>query len=303
MHELSTRAMRRSRQKGAIIAALLTAIFHSGMGLAAASPAAAPTGSRPQIGHAAHQIAITQVKDGKERLTLQARLAEGTAVINRGIDWTIRDASGAILLQEAAPAADAALPPGDYAVEAAYGTVVMKQAVTLPPQTELEVTFVLDVGGLRILPLLGGTGIPEGLAESRIYVTSGRAAGQLVAVSTLPGEVLRVAAGSYRIESRFRSGNAVAVTDVVVRPGVMSAVNIDHVAGLARLSYANANTADIFWQVVDDAGRLIAEFDGAGASLALKPGGYTAQAKIGGQLRSAHFAVAAGERYDIAISR
>jgi hypothetical protein len=303
MHDLSTRAMQKSRQKGAICAALLAAFSCSSLSLAAATSTTAPKASYASSGRTAHEIAIVQVEPGQEHLILRARLAEAAATINSSVDWTIRDALGAIMLHEAAGSASVALRPGDYTVEAIYGAARLNQSVNVLRGTQLEVTFVLNVGGLRILPLLGGAGVPQGFAESRIYAKSGSDAGKLVAISKLPGEVLRVAAGQYRIESRFQGGNAVAITDVVVKPGVMSALNVDHVAGLARLSYAGGNAADIFWQVADDAGRTVAEFEGLGSSLALKPGQYSAQVKIGAEVRTTRFTIAAGEKYDIAIGR
>ena len=128
--------------------------------------------------------------------------------------------------------------PGEYEVEATYGAVSLKRKVSLPPGQKLGVVFTLNVGGIRVLPRLAGIGLPATPSFTTIYAVSGSAAGQLVGVSEMPGEIIRVGSGAYRVESRFSPGNVLAVAEVVVKPGRMSAVEIDHPAGLAHLVVA-----------------------------------------------------------------
>jgi hypothetical protein len=117
----------------------------------------------------------------------------------------------------------------------------------------------------------------------------------------MPGEILRVEAGDYRIESRFAAGNAVAVADVHVKPGVMSAVEIDHAAGLARLSYVGAPDTAVSWLVTDDKGEALPAIDGLSASVILKPGTYIAKAQIGDEFLTASFDISAGQERDILL--
>ena len=117
----------------------------------------------------------------------------------------------------------------------------------------------------------------------------------------MPGEILRVKAGDYRIESRFAAGNAVAVADVHVKPGVMSAVEIDHAAGLARLSYVGAPDADVSWLVTDEKGEALPAIAGLSANVVLKPGAYVAKAQIGNELLTASFDILAGQQRDILL--
>jgi hypothetical protein len=110
-----------------------------------------------------------------------------------------------------------------------------------------------------------------------------------------------VKAGDYRIESRFSSGNAVAVADVHVRPGILSAVEIDHAAGLARLSYVGAPGADVSWLVTNEKGEALPAIAGLSASVVLKPGAYVAKAQIGDEFLTASFDITAGQERDILL--
>ena len=51
------------------------------------------------------------------------------------------------------------MPPGDYSVEARYGSASFSQSLTLLEANRLIVSFVLDVGGIRVLPRVQGLGL------------------------------------------------------------------------------------------------------------------------------------------------
>jgi hypothetical protein len=157
------------------------------------------------------------------------------------------------------------------------------------------------VGGIRILPRLKNLGPAPADAQSLVYAVSGHNKGKLITISTTPGEILRVEAGDYRIESRFAAGNAVAVADVHVKPGIMSAVEIDHAAGLARLAYVGAPDANVSWQVTDAGGEALPAIKGLSANVVLKPGSYVARAKIGSESLTANFVITEGQARDILL--
>ncbi len=218
-----------------------------------------------------HDLAIEIVAPGREGLQLTARLAEDGGLIERNISWTIRNADGQTVFRSEAPEADLAAPPGDYAVEIRYGAVKLSSTVTLLEANRLMISYVLNAGGLRILPRLRDMGLPHSGTETRVFMLGGRHNGRLVAVSAIPGEVIRVPEGEYRIESRFASGNATAVTDVQVKAGRMSAIDIDHKAGIARLSFVGSPSADVQWQVMDQSGQRVAAAQGLAADMVLLP--------------------------------
>lgn len=312
MHDHSTRALQIRRQKSAKSAALLAAVlflvpaalFISAGAHAASKPIeeSALAIATPNFQNkAAHDIAIEIVKPGNEGLELTARLSESGGLIERDISWTLRDAQGSVVYDSAMPLANIAVPPGDYKVEAVYGAASFSQTLTLLEANRLIVSFVLDVGGIRVLPRVKGLGLAPTQTQSLVYSLSGHNKGKLIAISKTPGEILRVEAGDYRIESRFAAGNAVAVADVHVKSGVMSAVEIDHAAGLARLSYVGAPDTDVSWQVINDHGEALPAIAGLSANVVLKPGSYIAKAQIGDEFLTASFDISAGQERDILL--
>jgi hypothetical protein len=309
MHDLSTRALQIRRQKSAASAALLTAVlflspfaFADALGAPKTTDESAVAVMAPKFQtKVAHDIAIEIVKPGNEGLELSARLSESGGLIERDISWTLRDAQGAVVYDQTTELAHVAVPPGDYFVEARYGSASFSQSLTLLEANRLMVSFVLEVGGIRVLPRVQGLGLTAAQTQSLVYALSGADKGKLITISKVPGEILRVKSGDYRIESRFTAGNAVAVVDVHVNSGLMSAVEIDHSAGLARLSYVGAPNARVSWLVSDDHGAQLPAIDGLSANVVLKPGAYTAKARIGTELLTASFDIAAGQERDILL--
>jgi hypothetical protein len=303
MHDVSTRAGDKSRQKSAIYACVLAAFccLSTPVAEAASNDTEAAVTNPAVQNNTAHEIAIEIVKPGKEGLELTARLSDTGGLIERDIAWVLRDGEGAIVYDGTSSVANIAAPPGSYTVEATYGSAHFSQDLTLLQANHLMVSFVLDVGGIRILPRLKNLGTAPTSTQSFVYAVSGHNKGRLITISKTPGEVLRVEAGDYRIESRFAAGNAVAVADVHVKPGIMSAVEIDHVAGLARLAYVGAPDAHVFWQVTDANGQELPTIEGLSASVVLKPGSYLAKAKIGNEFLSASFEISEGQARDILL--
>lgn len=309
-HEHSTRVAHHRHQNSARTAAVLVAVLFS-IGPAAhfAHPAnvrsaelSGPATDVPFDGsNVAHEIAIEMVTPGNEGLKLSAKLVEDGGVIDRPISWKIATSEGEQIFSGDVPVADIRVPPGDYAVDIHYGAAHFARGLTLLEGNRLSVSFVLNVGGIRILPRVQGIGLPASPSHSRVYALSGLRKGELITQSEIPGEILRVPAGDYRVESRFDAGNAVAVADVKVKPGIMSAVEIDHAAGLARLAFVGAPSADVAWNVADDKGEALASFEGLSADIVLKPGTYTASASAGGEVLTAKFDIGAGESRDIIL--
>ena len=248
-----------------------------------------------------HDLAIEIVEPGREGLELTARLADDGGIIERNISWSIRNADGDTVFSGQSPSADVAVPPGDYVVLIRYGAVTLSSTITLLEANRIMVSFVLNAGGLRVLPRVRDVGLPAAGTEARVFALGGSHNGKLVAVSAIPGEIIRVPAGDYRVESRFAAGNAKAVTDVHVKAGRMSAIDIDHKAGIARLAFVGSPSADVQWNVEDKAGQKVAAAEGLNADVVLVPGTYTASAHIGGEVLTATFEIATGEARDILL--
>lgn len=249
----------------------------------------------------AHEVAIRPVDIGQEQLTLSARLTTTSGSLAKDIAWQIRDIEGALIWESTTTELVKSLAPGEYSIEAQYGAVSLRESVILPQGSAIEVSFVLNAGGLRVLSGLKGLTAALLPSQTLVYALTGIQRGKLVAHSKQPGEILKLAAGQYRIESRYGEGNTSATTDVRIRPGKISAVEVKHQAGLARLSFVGAPDATVTWDVRTVDGLSLGKFEGITNQLALKPGVYFAEAHVNGEVLSAKFQINSGEERDILL--
>ncbi len=279
--------------KGRHIPLLLAALLFSPPAIAASSTAAidrAPAIARSGEDVGA-EVRIELTRPGNEALSFDARLSEDGGVIDWPISWQVKAFGGETLLSRSAKGASLAAEPGDYVVEASYGAVKVERKLTLLEGQRLAVTFVLNAGGLRILPKLKQLGLPDARPFTSVYRSAG---GTLVAITEEPGEILRLGAGSYRVESRFQPGNAQAMTEVTVKPGLLSAVELDMTAGIARLDATSAGERDIYWIITDAKGRNLPGIPGPTADVVLKPGRYVLRTRIDGKEKTSAFTIAPG---------
>jgi hypothetical protein len=305
MHVCSTRASQCRRQSSAnLLAAVLAAAFFWGVAPVQAAP---KTGAADEIdatasidNKAAHEIRLEYVEEGREGLELSARLTETGGLIQKPVFWTVVSLNGETIYKGDAPIANLSAEIGDYEVTARYGTVTVAQTISLIERQRVGLTFVLNVGGLRVLPRIENAGPAQIQAETAIYATSGRLKGRLVAKSTIPGEIVRVGAGSYRVESRFAPGNATASVDVSVEAGMMSAIDLTMAAGIARLS-AITSQEQVTWSIADIEGNVLPSIQGTSVEVALTPGRYTALVLIGAKEHRIHFSISSGEIRDVIL--
>ncbi len=303
--DVSTRPPQKRHQAYAHLALCLVAVLSVVTPLKAATHNqidVAPAEQKFIPAPAAHDIAITTVAEGQEALQLSARFTDNSTEIVQDVNWLIRNQNSEIVFKALIGQADATLPPGDYQVEASYGTVQISQGLTLLKGTQLDVSFVLNAGGLRLLPRVQGIATHVA-SRTLVYALGGANNGQLITSSHRAGEVIKIIAGTYRIESRFDGSNAVAVTDVIVKAGKMTAVQIDHKAGLANLTLNGSENANVLWTITDDAGEMLPPVTGATASLVLRPGHYLAKASLSGSAQNTEFQISAGQTLNIALDQ
>jgi hypothetical protein len=184
------------------------------------------------------------------------------------------------------------MAPGNYVVEATYGTARVQQAVAITPGQRLGITFILNVGGIRPLSRIDGVGYPSNLpAVHAIYALTGPDAGKRIAAGLEQGEIIRVAAGSYRVESRFGEGNTVAETKVTVKPGVLSSIEISHLAAYALVAIPAPAGSVADWRINKLDGDWSRSGKGDAFALVLAPGSYEITAEVAGSVRKAQFSV------------
>jgi hypothetical protein len=225
------------------------------------------------------ELRIEITSPGKEGLELAGRLSQDGGLITRPIRWKVSRAlsDGSIapagtsnILDDEQPATSLALEPGRYTIEASYGSVSLVKQIELPKGQHLGFTFVFNVGGLRTLSTVASEPLPApARAVHKVYAIGGPSAGQLVATSDVPGGLMRLGAGKYRLESEIEPGNTVTRTDVSIKPGILTTLQLDHQAGIASLNTA-ASTA---WTIADRQSNWTASGKGP-QLLTLAPGTY-----------------------------
>ena len=219
------------------------------------------------------EITETTVPPGGESLSLAARLVKNGGLIVRPIQWRIYrldEGKGApVLLHEALrPRQRLALSPGSYGVEVRYGQRKAWHVLHLRPGKSQRVVFVLNVGGIRMLSTLEGVRAPgHGPVEYRVLKAAVSGWREVTRTRT-PGEIVRLPAGRYRVESLFLNGNVKASADVLVKPGRLHSLHLRVKASLAEVVGAPRK-----WEIVarDNSWR----WRGSGAArMVLAPGSY-----------------------------
>ncbi|MBK8771938.1 MAG: hypothetical protein IPM06_16120 [Rhizobiales bacterium] len=298
-----TRKVQNFRLAALFSCVAISCLLTAGSALPAAQPELAPeneeTGSISPS--AEHEVAVAKAAPGQEMATLSARLTDQSAMLLKNVTWHVTNAAGDTVFDGAATTAAVALQPGYYAVEAHYGAVELEESFTLLEGTRMDMRFVLNAGALRVLPRIRGLISPDIGSSTRVYALTGKAKGKMVRETATPGEIINLTAGQYRVESRLITGNAVAVMDVKVTPGIMSAVEIDHRAGLARLSYVGAPDSRVEWEIRRGTETELSNIIGLNANIALQPGDYVAIARIGNERLTASFQIKEGEARDIML--
>jgi hypothetical protein len=277
--------------------------------MAATQPLASPetTGSLP-LPEAPYDQRAFIARSGTEGFELAARLQEHGGIITKPVSWRVfriltEPGGGDLVYEGRTPIADIVALPGDYRIDVEYGFAHYSRIITLEPERRQSIAFNLNVGGLRVLSRLAAD-IPIAFSTShRIFSLSGMSRAHLVAENAVPGDVLRLPAGRYRIESRLEPGNAVARAEVEVKPGMLSAVEIDHKAGIASFEMGGGTNPGGAWHILGQSGEIAATLDGPSPAVILAPGTYWVQAAAGSNTITRSFTVSAGRHVRVTLSR
>lgn len=225
--------------------------------------------------------------EGEGRLELMASLAEGGPPLGDGVTWRIfgeipdEDGRLPLLRKVEGGKARIALEPGRYVVHAAFGRAGSSELVRVDRPVQ-QVSLVLEAGGLRLAATNGdGTGLDPARLSFEIYAPGEFEEDErrLVAEAR-PGWILPLPAGPYHVVSRYGGTNAVRSADIIVSPGKVTEVTMQHRAAnvsLKLVSEAGGDAiADTRWTIATEDGRELFEFVGAFPSLVLAEGSYVA---------------------------
>jgi hypothetical protein len=242
---------------------------------------------------------------GQAVLALSARYGKDMPVINGGLVWRIfsdrPDENGTfkMIREDRNATPNIVLPPGNYVVDVAFGTVTAVRAVTLKAETDREL-FMLPAGGLRIEGRVGTSKIPQNQISFAIYKGSQFEGGDRSALvpSVAAGDVVVLPEGTYYIISNYGDANSVVRSDIRVQAGKLTDVVVTHRAAVITLKLVSdkggealANTA---WSVITPGGDVVKESIGAFPRVVLSEGEYRAIAKNEGKVYERPFNVVNG---------
>lgn len=246
------------------------------------------TGALPRVVQQDEQLRHADA--GTEGLELAARLSETGSYIKRPVEWVVFRADPQMAQFEKevyrgrVSLADISLKPGRYRIEAKYGFASTSKTITILPKTRLAVSLNMRVGGIRTLSKVFGVNA-GGFANAThaIYALHDNKPKQLITKTVTQGEIIRLSAGEYTIESRFELGNTLAVANVTIKPGILTSLNIEHQASMAKLQFIMPSNSQAKWTVISMKGSWTKSGTSAKPNIILAPGRYRFLANIDGK--------------------
>jgi hypothetical protein len=265
---------------------------------------------------AAPEARTAPIPPGFGEVTLVALLTQDGQSIEQGLVWRVFSdrpgPDGKLRLlsthREASPSVR--LAPGDYVVNVAFGRAHLTRRIAVPGERPVQERFVLNAGGLRLLPALAsGEAISDKAVSYDIYSDERDQYGQRTRVmsATRPGLVMRLNAGIYSVVGTYGDANAVARADVTVEAGKLTEATLTHAA--ARVTFKLVTQtggdaiADTQWGVANARGETVKESVGALPTHIFAPGTYTVSARNAGDLFHRTFTVQAGQVVQVEVLR
>ena len=248
-------------------------------------------------------------------VTFKALITETGPKLQAGLTWrvyaskTSPEGGGYKLLsthREAMPTA--ALLPGEYLVNAAYGLSNLTKKIKVDSGRSLVETFVLNTGGLKLAALLpNGEPLPEGAVKFDILSDEEDQFGNRhkILQNAKPGLVTRLNAGAYRIESLYGDANATVGADVTVEPGRLTEATIKQTGSKTTFklvqSLGGEALADTKWTILTSAGDVVKENAGALPTHILAPGSYAVVADHAGLSYTRKFSIESGDAKQVEV--
>ncbi|HEX6831716.1 MAG TPA: hypothetical protein VF090_09285 [Methyloceanibacter sp.] len=247
-------------------------------------------------------------------VTFKALLTEGGPQVKTGLIWRVftpqPGANGARKLvsthHEAMPTA--ALVPGEYLVNAAYGLSNLTKKIKVESGQSLEETFVLNTGGLKLAAILsGGAALPASSVHFDILSDEEDQFGNRHKIldDAKPGVVIRLNAGAYHLVSTYGDANATVRADVTVEPGKITEATVKHAAAPVTFklvqSAGGEALADTKWSILTTTGDVVKENTGALPTHILAVGDYAVVANHNGESYTSKFSVAPGQAKQIEV--
>ena len=248
-------------------------------------------------------------------VSFKALVTEGGAQLRSGLTWRVynakptADGSFELISTHRESAPTAALLPGDYLVNAAYGLSNLTKKVRVAGGQSLDETFVLNTGGLALRAMLAnGTEGAEGTVRFDILSDEADQFGKREAVlaDAKPRTIIRLNAGVYHIQSLYGDANAVVGVDVTVEPGKVTQATIKHSGAKITFRLVQAlggeALADTKWTILTSAGDTVKSNAGALPTHILAAGNYAVVADHDGNSYTRRFSIEPGGDRQIEVA-
>jgi hypothetical protein len=247
-------------------------------------------------------------------VTFKALLTEAGPQVKTGLIWRVftpqPGPNGARKLvsthREAMPTA--ALVPGEYLVNAAYGLSNLTKKIQVESGRSLEETFVLNTGGLKLAAVLAtGETLPASSVHFDVLSDEEDQFGNRHKIldDAKPGVVVRLNAGAYHLVSTYGDANATVRADVTVEPGKITEATVKHAAAPVTFKLVQSPggeaLADTKWSILTTTGDVVKENTGALPTYILAIGDYAVVANHNGASYTSKFSVAAGQAKQIEV--
>jgi hypothetical protein len=247
-------------------------------------------------------------------VTFKALATEGGPKLQTGLTWRVYTSAAApdggqklvSTHREAMPTA--ALMPGEYFVNAAYGLSNLTKKITVESGHSLEETFVLNTGGLKLGAVFAsGEALPEGAVRFDILSDEEDQFGnrRTILANAKPATVIRLNAGAYHIESLYGDANGIVRADVTVEPGKVTEATVKHSGAKTTFklvqSLGGEALADTKWKILTSAGDVVKENAGALPTHILAAGSYAVVADHNGLSYTRKFSIDSPEPKQIEV--
>ena len=247
-------------------------------------------------------------------VTFKALLTEAGPKVTSGLTWRVFSLEPApngarkLISTHREPNPTAALLPGDYLVNAAYGLSNLTKKIKVESGQSLDETFVLNTGGLKLGAVLAnGQPVPQTSVHFDILSDEEDQFGnrRKVLGDAKPGVAIRLNAGAYHIVSLYGRANASVRADVTVEPGKITEATIKHAAAAVTFRLVQKPggeaLADTKWSILTPTGDVVKEIAGALPTHILAAGEYAIVADRNGESYTSKFNVTTGEAKQIEV--
>jgi von Willebrand factor type A domain len=247
-------------------------------------------------------------------VTFKALLTEGGPQVKSGLIWRVfmpeprSNAIRRLISTYRIAMPTAALVPGEYLVNAAYGLSNLTKKIKVESGRSLEETFILNTGGLKLAAVLAsGDTLPAASVRFDILSDEENQFGNRhkILENAKPGLVIRLNAGAYHLVSTYGDANATVRADVTVEPGKITEATVKHAAAAVTFKLVESPggeaLADTKWSILTTTGDVVKEITGALPTHILAAGNYAVVASHNGESYTNKFNVVSGETKQIEV--